>query len=170
MTGDKSRITIGKVKKPRGNSGEVTVIPLTFEPKRFEELSAVYLENKDGKISKLRIKAVRFHKNIVIVKFRDIDTPADAWEYEGAVITIDESEAIALPEDHFFEHDIYLCDVYDEKGNSLGKIRSILKTGSNDVFVINSGKDEILLPATEDFIERIDIKEKKIFVILPEYV
>ena len=170
MIGEKEKILIGVVKKPRGNSGEVSVIPLTFNPERFTKLTTVQLEYKNGEIRQLKVKSVRFHKKIVIVKFKNVNTPADAWMLEGANITINKSETIDLPEGYYFEHDIYECDVYDENGKLLGKVNSILKTGTNDIFIINSGKDEILLPAIEIFIKNINIKEKTIIVTLPEYV
>lgn len=169
MTDGKQQILIGIVKKPRGNSGEVSVTPLTFNPERFTKLAEVRLEFKNGETRQLEVKSVRFYKKIVIVKFKDVDTPADAWTLEGANITINESETIILPEGYYFEHDIYECDVFDENGKMLGKVNSILKTGSNDVFVINSGKNEILLPAIETFIKKINLKEKTIIVTLPEY-
>ncbi|RMF94402.1 MAG: 16S rRNA processing protein RimM [Candidatus Schekmanbacteria bacterium] len=164
------RILIGIIKKPRGKNGEVTVVPLTLYPERFHNLDSVYLEYKDGNRQEVKIESVRFHKDKVILKFQKIDTSKEAWELENAEITIDPSEIINLPEGYYFEHDIYECDVFDEKGNFLGKIHSIIKTPGNDVFVIKSAKKELLIPALDNFIKKIDIEKKIITVIKPEYI
>jgi len=43
-----------------------------------------------------------------------------------------------------------------------------METGSNDVFVVRRGEKEILIPAIEDVIRDIDLKEGKIIVELLE--
>lgn len=51
----------------------------------------------------------------------------------------------------------------------LGKVYDIFSTGSNDVYVVKNelGK-QILLPAIESVIKKIDIKNKRIIVNLIE--
>jgi 16S rRNA processing protein RimM len=44
----------------------------------------------------------------------------------------------------------------------------VLQTGSNDVYVVKTSGDDILVPALKDVVKEIDIKNKKIVVELPE--
>jgi 16S rRNA processing protein RimM len=59
--------------------------------------------------------------------------------------------------------------VIDEKGESVGQLVEVLITGANDVYVVkNEGADdEILLPAIESVILKVDSDKKVITVRLP---
>ena len=51
---------------------------------------------------------------------------------------------------------------------ALGKVEDILRTGSNDVYIVKQGAREYLIPAIADVIKRIDLHEKKIFIEVME--
>ena len=57
----------------------------------------------------------------------------------------------------------------DEMGQDLGELIEVLATGSNDVYVVktNAGK-ELLLPAIESVIRKIDLEARIINVVIPE--
>ena len=80
---------------------------------------------------------------------------------------IDRKDAIKLPKDTYFIRDLIGIEVYTNDGEKLGIIDDIFKTGSNDVYVVrNSLGKQILLPAINDVIKEINIKDKKILVHL----
>ncbi|MBI5376493.1 MAG: 16S rRNA processing protein RimM [Candidatus Schekmanbacteria bacterium] len=170
MSADADTIVIGKVLKPRGQKGELTVYPITDDPKRFLNLSSVIIEKKNGTVIITEIQSVRFHKDILIIKFKGIDTPVAAWEFEGSIITISESDAMPLPHGHYYLDDVIGCSVFDEEGMALGTVKEIYKTAGNDVFVIKSESGEILVPAIESFILEVSTKDKRITIKKPEYV
>jgi 16S rRNA processing protein RimM len=47
-------------------------------------------------------------------------------------------------------------------------VEAILRTGSNDVYVVRDGKKEVLIPAIDSVVIDIDLKEKVLRVDLPE--
>jgi 16S rRNA processing protein RimM len=56
-------------------------------------------------------------------------------------------------------------DVYEDQGSYLGQLIQILRTGANDVYLIeNQAGDETLIPAIEDVILEVDLKQKKMLV------
>lgn len=46
----------------------------------------------------------------------------------------------------------------------LGRLTAVLRGGGNDVYVIGSGKDEILLPAVKEVIRNVDMQLRRILV------
>ena len=44
----------------------------------------------------------------------------------------------------------------------LGRIESIMQTGSNDVYCVRQGPEEILIPAVKEFVERVDLESGRI--------
>ena len=73
-------------------------------------------------------------------------------------------------EDEYYWHELIGLRVIDETGADLGELKSILSTGANDVYVIEKEKAELLLPATEEFILKIDLQEKIMVVKAPEII
>jgi 16S rRNA processing protein RimM len=53
-------------------------------------------------------------------------------------------------------------------GEFLGRIESIIETGSNDVYVVKSNEKEVLIPALESVVLEIDLEHKRMQVDLPE--
>ena len=58
--------------------------------------------------------------------------------------------------------------MFTEDGRKLGEIENIFNTGSNDVYVCTGGEREILLPAIEDVVKKIDIEKGFMVVELLE--
>ena len=78
---------------------------------------------------------------------------------------------VPLKKGQHYIYDILDSAVYDLQGHELGKLTDVLRTGSNDVYVVTAddGK-ETLLAAIPDVIKSIDEGEKKIVVDPPEWV
>jgi 16S rRNA processing protein RimM len=53
------------------------------------------------------------------------------------------------------------------EGELLGRLVDVLPAGGNDIFVIQGGKREILIPALAAVVKKIDLAEHRIEVSLP---
>ncbi len=161
-------LQVGKILTTHGVRGEVKVMPLTDDPKRFDRLKWVYIE-RDGDQKRYDIERVRYHKNSVIVKFKGIDDMNAAEALKDLFLEVDRRNAVKLPKDTFFICDIIGCEVYDSMRGRLGTVKNVLSTGSNDVYVVEAeDKKEILIPALKSVVTSVNIEERKITVILPE--
>jgi 16S rRNA processing protein RimM len=58
--------------------------------------------------------------------------------------------------------------VIDERCATVGRISAVEKSTLNTLFIINTETNEILIPATEEMIIRIDEETKELHVALPE--
>lgn len=159
-------LRIGKIVNTQGIGGEVKVIPLTDDVERFNDLKYVYLD--DEKLIRMDIQYVRFHKNLVLVKFKGIDSINEAEKYKNTYMLIDRENAVKLPEGSYFICDMIGVRVYSIDGSCLGKINDIMTTGSNDVYVVKGDDGDILIPALKSVVREINIKEDRIVVELPE--
>ncbi|HEX2947409.1 MAG TPA: ribosome maturation factor RimM [Clostridia bacterium] len=161
-------LQIGKIVNIHGVRGEVKLIPLTDDPKRFEDLEWVYVE-KSGSMEKHDISGIKYVKNLVVLKLSGIDSADEAEKYRECFLLVDRKNAVKLPEGSYFVCDIIGLSVFDENGTLLGKVEDILETGSNDVYQVtnNAGKD-ILIPALKSVVHRISLEEQRIDVTLPK--
>lgn len=160
---DESFVTIGRVLREWGLKGEVIVLPLTFDPKRFSKLKEVAVQVQD-RIEQKKIRSERPYKNNLLIGFEGCETLEDARRYRGALIKIKESESPKLPDGVYYYYQIIGLGIYTIDGDYLGKITSIFETGSNDVYVVRGEDREYLIPAIKDVIKEVDLEAKKMTV------
>jgi 16S rRNA processing protein RimM len=86
----------------------------------------------------------------------------------GCDLFIKKSELPELEEGTYYWFDLIGIDVYTTQEEYLGRIASIVETGSNDVYVVKNGEQEILIPALETVVLDIDLGKKQMRVDLPE--
>lgn len=148
------KVVIGKISAPHGVRGEVRIVPLTDFPERFENLKTVFLEDD----SKMELESVKFSNKFIIAKFKNINSRNDIEIFNGKLLMLNRSDIPSLPEGEYYNFDIIGLEVIDDKGSKLGKITEVLKTGSNDVYVVE-GKKQILVPALKKVVKEISLAD-----------
>jgi 16S rRNA processing protein RimM len=156
-------VPIGKVLKTQGIKGELKIFPYVDFLEHIEELDSLFIDDKE-----FRVQNVRIHKDFFVIKLEGIESIHDGEPFRGGLIKIPKERLRKLSPGEFFWHDLIGMTVVDEEGRSYGKIKSIFPTGSNDVFVIESGGKEILLPAIKDVIKKVALQEKRVVIHLME--
>lgn len=157
---------VGVISSVHGVRGEVKVFPTTDDPARFKELEEVALDTGKGLLA-LRIQGVKFFKQMVILKFEGYDHIEDIEKYKGKDLWIRRDQAVKLEEGEYFIADLIGLAVKTEDGQSLGRLKDVLKTGANDVYVVemDSGK-EVLIPVIPDCIIKVDLESGEVIVHL----
>ena len=157
-------MTIGKVGAVHGIHGELRIIPLTDFIERFETMTEVMVGDE-----LLHIESCRYHKQDVLMKFREYPVREDAMRLTGRLLTVDRSEAAPLEDGEFYTFDIIGLTVYDVEGTELGTVENVLRTGSNDVYQTRlTAGGELLIPALKAVVKEIDIKGGRMVVDMPE--
>ena len=67
-----------------------------------------------------------------------------------------------------FKQNKQLFDVFTIGEKYIGRLESIIPTGSNDVYVVKDDATEILIPALASVVLDIDLDRKRMLVQLPE--
>ena len=158
------KILIGKVANAVGLRGEIKVFPYSETKERFEELTTVYLGDEA-----CRIEAVRYQKNLVVLKLSGIDDRAAAEQVKGQDVSIGAEELKELPADTYYVRDMIGLYVVDEAGAPLGHLTDVIKNTAQDLYEVETADGrKILIPAVEEFILRIDMDNNRITVRLIE--
>lgn len=155
-------VIVGLVRRPIGLRGEVSVEPTGDRRDRFSPGTTLWV---DDIADPLKIRASRPYKDAVAVVFEGIDSVEAAGALRGAALKIAADDLPLLPEGTYYHYQLIGCEVLDADGESLGRVGSILTTGSNDVLCV--GEDEILIPAIRDFVAAVDLPEGKIRLGVP---
>lgn len=156
-------LLIASIEQIYGKDGYLRIKSFSDFPERFTRLRKVYLDFWGDKKT-FFIEDVKNVKGSIIVKFEKFDSIRDSQLLLKREMYIDEKDAVSLPKNHFFVHDLIGSDVIAEK-ECLGVITDVIKGKGNDVLVIKSDDNrEILFPLVLKFIEKFDVAQKKLIL------
>ena len=160
-------LEIGQIVNTFGIKGMVKVKPFTDDINRFDNLEKVYVESNKTK-KQYEIEEVKYHKDMVLIKFKGIDNINDVLAYKGSSLMVTRENAVKLNKDEYFIADLIGLHVSDDENKLEGKLVDVLETGANDVYVIAlSDGRELLLPAIRECVLSVDLQaqEMKIHVL-----
>lgn len=159
-------LEVGKIINTHGLRGEVKVAPWTDSPDVFEDLEILYIENGNEKKA-LEIKAIKYQKNNLIVKFKEFNDINEAEVYKNSVLYAKRDALGELPEGVYYIADLIGMTVKDESKQVIGRLADVFKTGANDVYTIRrEGKKDLLIPVIDDVVLSVDTKLREVIVRL----
>lgn len=148
---------VGVITTTHGVRGEVKVFPTTDDAARFKKLREVILDTGKEQIL-LEIAGVKFFKNLVILKFRGLDSIDDVQKYRQKSLYVTRENAVKLNPGEYFIADLIGLSVFTDEGEDLGELVDVLNTGANDVYIVRGENgEELLLPAIRDCVLEVDI-------------
>ena len=171
MIDEKKLFEIGKILKPHGVKGEVTVL---FNKPEFANIdNNYYFLSLDGMYVPFFVEEFRYNSDVTArVKFKGVDAIEQASIYSNIVVFISEMFVQeVLPEEALFDTEweqFIGFTVLDENSSTIGVVQNVDTSTINALFVIVSGDEEILIPATNDFIVKTDTQKKQLYLNLPE--
>lgn len=162
-----SFIRIGQIINTHGHKGELKIYPLTDDVSRFDELNHIYIKQGND-YCQYDVDSVRYYQNFVLIFLKQIPDMNEAEKLKGHYLELPVNELRELPAGHFYIFQLIGLNVY-ENGRCLGSIKDVLKTGSNDVYVVKDPerKKEILIPALKEVVKSINLESGRVEVILP---
>lgn len=162
-------LSIGKIVGAHGIHGAVKVYSYSKSFSVFEIGSALYLKNDPNSTGAChRIKWAAPHSRFALVLFEGIDSRHLAHSLKGYELFIEKAKLPELEEKTYYWDDIIGLHVYTADDDFLGRIESIIQTGSNDVYIVKNEKKEVLIPALESVVLNIDLGRKIMKVKIPE--
>jgi len=162
-------IIVGEITRPHGLHGTVRVAPVTDFPDRLLALTRVMVV-QGRTVRPVRIERAEAAGRFVLMKLAGVETPAAADALRGATLRIPPDEVQPLPPGQFYIFQIVGLRVRTPEGGVVGQVTDVLRTGSNDVYVVRSGDGrEILFPALTGVVLSIDLEAGEIVMRPPEW-
>ena len=139
-------IEIAKIVKPQGIKGELKAMPSTNVVEVFDKIKECLV----GK-EVMHINHLSFRQGFLYIKFEEIKTRNDAENYRNLSIKIDKRLLEeAKNEDEFLIDDLIGLVLYDDKGEMVGQIVSVLNYGASDIFILEKEGREYEVPYVEE--------------------
>ncbi len=162
-------VVIGRIGKPHGLRGEVTVEVRTDEPeRRFVVGGAVRAERPSGAAApwtELIVAATRWHQSTLLVRFEEMPDRTTAEAARGlllhADVPVDES-----PDDpeEFYDHQLVGLAAEDLDGTPLGEVTAVLH-GAQDLLQVRApdGRDA-LVPFVAELVPEVDVPAGRVVI------
>lgn len=150
-----SHLLLGEIVRPQGIRGEVKLKHYTDDPARFIGLETAYTKRGDG-YEPIKITGARLQKGEVYLTIEGLETRDAAEAMRGTMLYIDREHARELGDDEVFIADILGAKAYDTKGALIGTLKDVLTPGGTDVFVFDTPRGEMMMPALKRVIKEMD--------------
>jgi 16S rRNA processing protein RimM len=163
-------VVVGRIGKPHGIRGEVTVEVRTDEPdRRFAVGTTVRAERPSGAAAawtELTIAAVRWHRSTLLVTFEELSDRTTAESARGlllhAAVSADES-----PEDpeEFYDHQLVGLAVSTTDGEPVGEVADVVHGTAQDLLAVRTPDGrEVLVPFVTALVPVVDVPGRRVEV------
>ena len=155
-------LRVGVISSSHGVRGEAKIFPTTDDVQRFKKLKTCILDT-GREYKELDIESVKFFKQMVILKFKEITSIDELMPYKGKDLLVTRDQAVKLEENEYFICDLIGLRVVTDEGEDFGVLTDVIQTGANDVYEVKrpDGK-EVLLPVIDECILDVDLEKQQV--------
>jgi 16S rRNA processing protein RimM len=163
-------VVVGRIGKPHGIRGFVTVDVRTDEPeRRFAAGTMLRAQPPKGSayaVDRLTVEGARWHQQTLLVAFEEIPDRDAAEAARGTLLyaTIPADESPEDP-DEYYDHQLIGLAAYDEGGRELGTVVSLVHGGAQDLLTIRTPeRREALVPFVKALVPVVDLDGGRVVV------
>jgi len=163
-SGEPLYLAIGRLQRPHGLQGEISMEVLTDFPDRLKAGTKVYLGEKH---QELIIRDRRGHTSGFLISFESHNSAESVGNFRNQYIYVMADDRPILPDGEYYQHQMLGLSVISDEGEILGELSGMLETGSNDVYIVRSDAgSELLLPNIGSVVKEIDLEKGEMRVHL----
>lgn len=152
-------VIVGRITGVYGIQGWLKIFSYTDPMEAIVDYNPWYIRTENRKNApwtKVKLKAGKRHAKTVIAKLEGCNDCDTAMTYIGNEISIKLEQLEELKgNDEYYWRDLLGLRVINQQGIELGRVKSLMETGANDVLVVTSGNG-----AAEQVVEAADAEKK----------
>ncbi|MFF4774970.1 ribosome maturation factor RimM [Microtetraspora fusca] len=158
------QLVVGRIGRPHGVRGEVTVEVRTDDPElRFAPGTA--LATDPASAGPVEVEGARWHKDILLLSLVGVDDRDAAEALRGTLLVIDSAELPPSEDpDEFHDHQLIGLSVVTVDGDPVGEVADVLHHGQDLLVVRRPSRGEAYVPFVKALVPEIDL-EKGVLVV-----
>ena len=144
------RLVVGRVLRPHGVRGELSVQVLSDAPERFVPGAELGVGDPDGPRppAPAVVRAARLHQGRLLLSLEGVEDRDAADRFRGAWLSIPVAAARPLDRGEFWPHQLVGLAVVDRQGRERGRVADVVPGAAHDLLVVElPGGDSALVPA-----------------------
>lgn len=157
----------GKILKPIGIIGELLISFESTQPDKYLKTESIFVEIHGRLIPFFITNFTLRYDNKAVITFEDVDIEF-AETLKSCRLFLPVKLLPKLKGIAFYYHEIIGYDVIDKTLGNIGTINEVLEYPGNPLFSILNNNKELLIPINNDFIIKLNRKEKQIHMDIPE--
>ncbi len=152
-----------KIVSTHGVRGEMKALPLCDGAAFLAKFKRLFA-SADG-AGETRVLGVRAQGNVILLRLDGVTDMDAARAQVGRTYYLAKADA-KLPRGRYFIDDLLDCDVVDADTDRVyGQLTNVDRPAAQDIYTVTDGAgEEHMLPAVPEFVKKIDIDARKIFV------
>ena len=163
-------IVVGRVRKPHGLKGELSVFPLTDDPDGvFTRGKVLLLVDLGGAvIGQVTVETARTYHRECLMRLVDHTKREAVDGYRGLFLAVPRDEMAPLEEGEVYIRDLIGWAVRNEADEPLGLVSDVYELPQGAVIEIQGPKREFMLPLRPEYVKQMDRETKRVIVVVPE--
>ncbi|MGH2725454.1 MAG: ribosome maturation factor RimM, partial [Actinomycetota bacterium] len=117
-----------------------------------------------GSRRSLTVRKARTDRDRLLVTFTGVSSRDQAGELRGKLLSIPGGATAPPAEGAFYEWQIVGLEAFDEDGTRLGTVARVDERAGNDLWVVDTGHGEAMVPAVGEFIRSVDLEQGRIVI------
>ncbi|MCB0308958.1 MAG: 16S rRNA processing protein RimM [Bdellovibrionales bacterium] len=162
-------IAMGRLGRPKGLKGDVYLSMFNPSSDILLDINRVGVGEDEASLKVYDVCRAVMQSQKWVVSFKGLTTRESCAELTNQLLYVDRSDLPKLPEGQYYYFELLGFSVVDESGHAIGRLKNIIPTASNDVYVVE-GDQEFYLPNIPDVVLSISETEQSILVRLPEVI
>lgn len=150
-------ILIGKVAATHGIRGQLRITSYSGHFDSLRTAKTVILKEPSGRTGSFDVVAATLHGKKLLLSLAGLADINQVLHLVGSELYLHREQLPATDEGEYYWHDLLGLTVVTAAGETLGRLESIIETGSNDVYVVKTAEGELLIPALADVVTSIDL-------------
>ena len=164
-TGEPDLVVVGRVGRPQGIKGEVTVEVRTDAPEERFAPGAVLVTDAGHLI----VAQSRDHSGRLVVLFEGVADRSGAELLRDTLLHVDASTLPELDdEDEYYDSQLIGLSAELADGTALGTVADVLHLPHGDVLAVTrEPRAELLVPFVRDIVPTVDLSGRRVVVVPP---
>jgi 16S rRNA processing protein RimM len=159
------QVVVGRIGRPHGVRGELSVQSRTDEPeRRFAAGVVLHTDHPPRKV--LTVRAARPHGNRLLVSFAEVADRTSAEALHGVLLSaeVDEAERPEDPEE-FYDRQLLGLAAVTTDGRAVGVVSDVLHLPAHDLLAIRpTTGPQVLVPFVSDLVPDVDVAAGRVVI------
>ena len=170
MTDDALPIVVGRVRKPHGLKGELSIFPLTDDPDAVFVPGRVIrvLDLGGAELGRVTLEAGRGYHREWLLRFADHGSREAVDDYRGRFLAVERHELPPLEDGEVYLQELVGWAVRDTTDSPLGIVSDVYDLPAGPVIEVQGPAREFLLPFRGEYVLETDRERRRLVVQVPD--
>lgn len=161
------QIVVGRIRRPHGVRGEVSVEVRTDDPDRRFAVGST-LSTDPASHGPLTLQASRWHSGNLLLIFKEVPDRTAAEQLRGTWLVVDSADLGPTGDpDEFYDHELIGLTAVTTDGKVVGPVTDVRHYGQDLLVIKSAADDELLVPFVAAIVPEVDVAGGRLVIDPP---